>query len=89
LPYPQDRKGLVEELLRSILGPYRASEVEEAMKVVKDSGGVDKLHLSFFSDEDLGKDGVCDNLMIQGPKVAWFFRGHPHVHTWVNVGTAL
>jgi hypothetical protein len=85
----KDQKGLIEELLRSVLGPYRASDVEEAMKVVKDSGGVDKLHLSFYSDEDLGSDKVWDNWMIQGPKIAWFFRGHPHVHTWVNVGTAL
>ncbi len=85
----KDLKGLVEELLKSVLGPYRASDVAEAMKVVNDSGGVDKLHLSYYSDEDLGKDGVWDNWMIQGPKIAWFFRGHPHVHTWVNIGTAV
>ena len=85
----KDQKGLIEELLRSILAPYRASDVEEALKVVKDSGGVDKLHLSFYSDEDLGKDGLWDNWMLQGPKITWFFRGNPHVHTWVNVGTAI
>ena len=84
-----DLKGLVGELLKSVLGPYRASDVAEALKVVHDSGGVDKLHLSYYSDEDLGKDGVWDNWMIQGPKITWFFRGHPHVHTWVNIGTAL
>ncbi len=85
----KDQKALVEELLRSILAPYRASDVAEAMKVVKDSGGVDKLHLSFYTDEDLGDDKVWDNWMIQGPKIAWFFRGNPHVHTWVNVGTKI
>ena len=83
----KDQKGLIEELLRSILGPYRASDVEEAMTVLQNSGGVDKLHLSFYSDEDLGNDKVWDNWMIQGPKIAWFFRGNPHVHTWVNIGT--
>jgi hypothetical protein len=85
----KDQKAVVEELLRSVLAPYRASDVEEAMKVVQGSGGVDKLHLSFYSDEDLGSDKVWDNWMIQGPKIAWFFRGNPHVHTWVNVGTAI
>jgi hypothetical protein len=85
----RDQKALVEELLRSVLAPYRASDVEEAMKVVRDSGGVEKLHLSFYSDEDTGNDKVWDNWMIQGPRIAWFFRGHPHVHTWVNVGTAV
>lgn len=85
----KDQKALIEELLKSILNPYRASDVAEAMKVINDSGGVDKLHLSFYSDEDLGKDGVWDNWMLQGPKIAWFFRGNPHVHTWVNVGTAI
>jgi hypothetical protein len=85
----KDQKGLVEEVLRSILAPYRASDVEEAMKVVNASGGVDKLHVSFYSDEDTGNDKVWDNWMLEGPKIAWFFRGHPHVHTWVNVGTEL
>jgi hypothetical protein len=85
----KDQKGLIEELLKSVLGPYRASDVAEAMKVINDSGGVDKLSLSYYSDEDLGKDGVWDNWMIQGPKITWFFRGNPHVHTWVNVGTAV
>jgi hypothetical protein len=85
----KDQKGLIDELLKSVLGPYRASDVAEAMKVINDSGGVDKLSLSYYSDEDLGKDGIWDNWMIQGPKITWFFRGNPHVHTWVNVGTAL
>ena len=85
----KDQKSLVEEVLRSVLSPYRASDVEEAMKVVKESGGVDKLHLSYYSDEDTGNDKVWDNWMIHGPRIAWFFRGHPHVHTWVNVGTMI
>jgi hypothetical protein len=85
--FTRDLKGLMEELLRAVLAPYRASDVEEAMKVVRASGGVDKLHLSFYSDEDVGSDKVWDNWMIQGPKIAWFFRGNPHVHTWVNVGS--
>jgi hypothetical protein len=85
----KDQRGLIDELLKSVLGPYRASDVAEAMKVINDSGGVDKLSLSYYSDEDLGKDGIWDNWMIQGPKITWFFRGNPHVHTWVNVGTAL
>ena len=82
----KDQQGLLEGVLRSILAPYRAKDVEEALKAV---GGVDTLHLAFYADEDLGKDKVWDNWMIRGPKIAWFFRGNPHVHTWVNVGTAL
>ncbi len=85
----KDLKGLVEEVLRSILAPYRASDVEEALKVVRDSGGLDKLHVSYYSDEDTGSDKVWDNWMIEGPKIAWYFRGHPHVHAWVNVGTKI
>ncbi len=85
----KDLKGLVEEILRSLLAPYRASDVEEAMKVVRASGGVDRLHVSFYADEDLGGDKVWDNWMLEGPRIAWFFRGNPHVHTWVNVGTTV
>jgi hypothetical protein len=85
----RDQKGLVEEVMKALLSPYRPSDVEEALKVVREAGGVDKLHLSFYSDEDLGSDRVWDNWMIEGPELAWFFRGAPHVHVWVNVGSKL
>lgn len=30
-------------------------------------------------------DGVWDVWQLEGPGMVWYFRGYPHVHTWVNV----
>jgi hypothetical protein len=83
-----DQRALVEACMKDLLSPYREKDVAEAMELVKATGGVEKLHLSFYSDRDLGKDGVWDNWMVQGPSISWFFRGSPHVHAWVNVAKA-
>ncbi len=84
----RDLKPLVEEVMRSLLSTYRASDVEEAMRYVKETGGLDPLHLAFYKDGNLGDDQVWDNWMIQGPTISWYFRGAPHVHTWVNIAKA-
>ena len=82
---PDDQKALARNTLAGMLSPFRASDVNEAMKSIDAAGGIDKLHFSFYKDEDIGSDGVWDNWMVQGPTIAWFFRGNPHVHTWVHV----
>ena len=84
----KDQKALVEETMKGLLAPYRASDVEEAMSFIKEGGGLDKIHLSFYQDNDLGNDKVWDRWKLEGPTLSWYFRGSPHVHTWVNVGKA-
>jgi hypothetical protein len=74
--------------MKDLLAPYRASDVEAAMGLVKDGGGLDKLHVMFFQDNDLGNDKVWDRWKLEGPTLSWYFRGSPHVHTWVNVAKA-
>lgn len=83
----KDQKGVVEAALKELLAPYRASDVEEAMTIIKD-GGLDKVHVAFYQDMDLGGDKVWDRWKIEGPTMSWYFRGSPHVHTWVNVAKA-
>lgn len=84
----KDQKGLVEETMKDLLAPYRASDVEEAMAFIKEGGGLDKIHVAFYQDNDLGDDKVWDRWKMEGPTMSWYFRGSPHVHTWVNVGKA-
>ena len=81
----KDQKPLVERVMRDLLAPYRESDVEEAMKYVKKAGGLDKLHVAFYRDGDLGNDEVWDRWSIMGPAMTWYFRGSPHVHTWVTI----
>jgi hypothetical protein len=82
----RDQKALVEDVMRSLLEPYRQSDIERVMAAVKVNGGLDKLHLSFYQDGDLpDKDGVWDRWKLEGPSFVWYFRGSPHVHTWINI----
>ena len=84
----KDQKGLVEETMKDLLAPYRESDVEKAMALLKEGGGLDKIHIAFYQDGDLGGDKVWDRWKLEGPTLSWYFRGSPHVHTWVNVAKA-
>jgi hypothetical protein len=79
-----DQKGLVRATLADLLAPFRKADADEAMKLVE-AGGLEHLHLAFYKNQDLGNDGVWDVWQIQGPHMLWYFRGAPHVHTWVNI----
>ena len=81
----RDQKALVEKVMHGLLAPYRPSDAKEAMRDITANGGLDKIHLSFYKQDDLGHDGVWDIWRLEGPAMVWHFRGAPHVHTWVNI----
>ncbi len=77
---------MIEHVLRSLLEPYRDSDVEEVMIALKGNGGLEKLYISFYQDGDLpDRDGIWDRWKLEGPAFVWYFRGTPHVHTWINI----
>ncbi len=79
-----DQKGLVRTVLRDLLAPFRKEDAEESMKYIE-AGGFDHLHLAYYKNQDIGKDGVWDVWQIEGPNMIWFFRGEPHVHCWAHI----
>lgn len=81
----KDQRKLVEQVLADLLLPFRKKDVEEAMKIIKASGGVDALSMAFYQNLDLGVDKVWDVWQLESPNMVWYFRGHPHVHTWVHI----
>jgi hypothetical protein len=81
----RDQKELVRKVMADVLAPFRKADVEEAMKLIEDQGGFDAIHLSFFKNLDVGDDGVWDVWQLESPNMLWYFRGHPHVHTWVHI----
>lgn len=81
-----DQKQLVETTLKKLLSPYRKEDVDEVLEMVKAGGGLDKLHLAFYQQGDLGNDKVWDIWRVEGPSLVWHFRGAPHVHAYINVG---
>ena len=82
-----DQKELVEQTIKTLLAPYREEDVAEALTVLKSGGGLDRLHMAFYQNGDLNKDEVWDIWRVEGPSFVWHFRGAPHVHTYINIGT--
>lgn len=80
-----DQKQLVESTLKVLLAPYRQEDVDEVFAILKASGGVDKLHLAYYQQEDLLNDKTWDIWRVEGPSFVWHFRGAPHVHAYINI----
>jgi hypothetical protein len=79
-----DQKGLVRGVIKDLLAPFRKEDAEESMKYIE-AAGFDHLHLAYYKNQDIGKDGVWDVWQIEGPSMVWFFRGEPHVHCWAHI----
>jgi len=82
-----DQKKLVEKVMHDLLAPYREEDVKEAMHCLKSGGGLDKMHIAFYKDQDIGSDEIWDIWRLEGPTFVWHFRGAPHVHTYVNIAS--
>ena len=80
----RDQKELVRKVMADVLAPFRKPDADEAMKLVE-KNGFENLHMAFYKNQDIGNDGVWDVWQIEGPAMLWYFRGDPHVHTWVHV----
>ncbi|QDU96863.1 DUF3500 domain-containing protein [Lignipirellula cremea] len=80
-----DQQELLLSAFADVLAPYRKEDVDEVMSLVKDTGGVEKMNVTFFQAGDLGEDKVWDMWRIEGPAVVCDFRGAPHVHAYINV----
>jgi hypothetical protein len=81
----RDQKELVESVIKVVLAPYREADVAEALSILNDGGGLDRLHMAFYENEDVGGDHVWDIWRLEGPSFVWHFRGAPHVHAYVNI----
>ncbi|MEM7392000.1 MAG: DUF3500 domain-containing protein [Verrucomicrobiota bacterium] len=79
-----DQKDLVYKVMGDLIAPFREEDGDEVMKIIKKTG-IDDLHMSYYKGHDIGDDGVWDVFQIEGPSMIWYFRGWPHVHTWVNI----
>ena len=80
-----DQREHLQKVLGTMVEMYRTSDQHEAMQCLKAQGGLDACKLSFYTDQDLGKDGVWDNWRLEGPSFVWHYRGAPDVHVWVNI----
>ena len=81
----RDQRKLVEQVLSDLLLPFRKKDRDEAMRYINASGGCESLTMSFYKNLDIGNDGMWDVWQLESPTMVWYFRGSPHVHTWVNI----
>jgi len=82
-----DQKSQLQKAVQLVFEPYRNTDREEVNECLKKQGGLDACSLAFYAQGDIGDDGIWDNWRLEGPSFVFYFRGSPHVHMWVNVGT--
>jgi hypothetical protein len=82
-----DQKALVEKVMKDLLAPYREADVKEAVGCLTAGGGIDKIHMAFYQQGDIGDDEVWDIWRIEGPSFVCHFRGSPHVHAYINIAS--
>jgi len=80
-----DQRQELERVLAVLLEPFRPADRDESRRCLATQGGLDACRLAFYSQGDLGGDGVWDCWRLEGPSFVWHFRGAPHVHVWVNI----
>lgn len=80
-----DQKEHLNDVLKSLLEPYRLKDQQEALSCLKTQGGLANCSIAFYQSGDIGNDKVWDIWRLEGPSFVWHWRGAPHVHVWVNV----
>jgi len=83
--FSAEQRRALEELVARFLAPYRQRLADQVHDCIRAQGGLDALALAFYADRDMGQDGIWDNWRLEGPALVWFFRGAPHVHSWIHV----
>jgi len=82
-----DQKAQLQKTIKLVFDPYRNADQAEVLDCLKQQGGLDGCSLAFYAAEDIGDDEVWDNWRLEGPSFVFYFRGSPHVHMWVNIGS--
>jgi len=85
----KDQKALIEKVMRDVLLPYRKEDVDEVMKIIKETGGMDKIQLAFYPDNAMRDTQPWHFWRLEGPGFVWNYRVLPHVHTYVNISSQL
>jgi hypothetical protein len=83
----KDTQALVETVMKDVLSPYRKADAEEVMKIIKDQGGMEKVHLAFYQDDEPDPKQPWHFWRLEGPGFVWNYRVLPHVHTYVNISS--
>jgi len=82
-----DQRAEAERLLATLVEPFRAADREQVRAALAGPDGLDRSSIAFFEPWYRRGDDVWDSFRLEGPNVAWHFRGDPHVHVWAHVAS--
>lgn len=85
----QEQKTLVEKVMGDILSPYRKEDADEVLQVIKGQGGMEKVHLAYYTDKDANPKQPWSFWRLEGPGFVWNYRVLPHVHTFVSISSKI
>jgi len=84
----KDAQGLVEKVMRDLLSPYRKTDADEVMQIVKAQGN-EKMNMAFYAEPDAKATQPWAFWRLEAPGFVWNFRVLPHVHTFVNISAKI
>lgn len=81
----EGERTLVRHLVETILSTWPAQDVAHAHECLEANGGIAALHFATFEHGEDGPIPEAQVFRLEGPAAVFHFRGHPHVHAFVNV----
>jgi hypothetical protein len=89
----KDQQELFEQVMKTILSPFRQQDGAEVVAIIKAMGGMKKVHMAFYSEDyentPTSKEQPWSFWRLEGPGFVWNFRVLPHVHTYVNIASRI
>jgi len=82
-----EQRELVQNVMRTLIDPFRKEDGDEVMELLKSNGGMEKLHLAFFKDAASDPNERWHYWRLEGPGFVWNYRVLPHVHCFVNIAS--
>jgi hypothetical protein len=71
--------------MRAVLSPFRREDADEVMQIVRQNGGLERIHLAFYRERGNDEEARWHFWRLEGPGFVWNYRVLPHVHTYVNI----
>lgn len=89
----KDQQELFEQVMQTVLSPFRQQDGSEVVAIIKSMGGMQKVHMAFYSEEyemaQTSEKQPWSFWRLEGPGFVWNFRVLPHVHTFVNIASKI
>jgi hypothetical protein len=89
----KDQQELFERVMKTVLSPFRQQDGDEVVSVIKEMGGMKKVHMAFYSEDyetaQTSEKQPWSFWRLEGPGFVWNFRVLPHVHTFVNIASRI